>query len=62
MLSYANLLKETVEDPVRKKTPASAAASPMVGANCLGGITAYAMGWLKVGDDGRWKLRGGTSR
>jgi hypothetical protein len=36
-------------DPVRIKTPASAAAGPMVGANCHGGVTAVAMGRLKLG-------------
>ena len=30
-------------------TPDSAAAGPTVGANCRGGITGDAMGWLKVG-------------
>ena len=36
-------------EPVRMKTPASAAASPTVGANCRGGVTTDAMGWLKCG-------------
>ena len=31
------------------KTPASAAAGPTVGANCRGGITADAIGWLMLG-------------
>jgi hypothetical protein len=31
------------------KTPASAAAGPMVGTKCRLGETTYAMGWLKKG-------------
>jgi hypothetical protein len=41
--------EEAMTDPVRMKTPASAAAGPMVGANCRGGVTAVAMGRLKAG-------------
>src|SRR5664279_5007995 len=40
---------EAMTDPVRMKTPASAAAGPTVGANCRGGVTADAMGWLMLG-------------
>ena len=35
--------------PVQIETPASAAAGPTVGANCRGGVTADAMGWLELG-------------
>ena len=35
--------------PVRMETPASAAAGPTVGANCRGGVTADAIGWLMLG-------------
>jgi len=45
-------------DPVRMKTPASAAAGPTVGANCRGGVTADAIGWLEIGADGRWRYPG----
>ena len=45
-------------DPVRIKTPASAAASPTVGANCRGGVKADAIGWLEIGADGRWRYPG----
>src|SRR5664279_3032165 len=48
-------------DPVRMKTPASAAAGPTVGANCRGGVTADAIGWLKLGADGRWRYPGRDS-
>ena len=34
--------------PVRMETPANAATYPMVGANCHGGITEDAIGWLKL--------------
>ena len=37
------------EDSVRMETPASAAASPTVGANCHGGITADAIDRLMLG-------------
>ena len=40
---------EVVMEPVRMKTPASAAAGPTVGANCRGGNTADAIGWLMLG-------------
>ena len=40
---------EAKTDPVRMKTPASAAEGPTVGANCRGGITADAIGWLELG-------------
>ena len=36
-------------EPVRMKTPASAAACPTVGANCRGGVTADAIGMAKCG-------------
>ena len=35
--------------PVRMNTPASATTGPMVGANYRGGVTADAMGRLKLG-------------
>src|SRR3954471_15235134 len=35
--------------PVRMKTPSSTCFCPMVGANCRGGVTADAMGRLKLG-------------
>jgi len=31
------------------ETPANATACPTVGANCRGGVTADAIGWLKLG-------------
>ena len=40
---------ESMMESVRMITPASAAAGPTVGANCRGGITADAIGWLRVG-------------
>ena len=40
---------EVVMEPVRMKTPASAAACPTVGANCRGGVTADAIGMAKCG-------------
>ena len=40
---------ELMMEPVRNITPASAAACPTVGANCRGGITADAIGWLMLG-------------
>ena len=36
------------------KTPASVSVSPTVGANCRGGVTTDAMGWLKCGAE--WTL------
>ena len=36
-------------EPVRMNTPASASDCPTVGANCRGGVTTDAMGWLKCG-------------
>mgnify|MGYP006175564443 CR=1 FL=1 len=35
--------------PVRMKTPAEDAEGPTVGAKCRGIVTAYAIGWLKLG-------------
>ena len=40
---------ESMMEPVRMNTPASAAACPTVGANCRGGNTADAIGWLMLG-------------
>ena len=40
---------DAMKDPVRMKTPASAAAGPTVGANSRGGVTADAIGWLEIG-------------
>ena len=39
-------------DPVRKKNPDS----------CQGVDKTDAIGWLSVGADGRWRLRGGLAR
>ena len=36
------------EEPVRMETPCNATTCPTVGANCRGGITADAIGWLKL--------------
>ena len=55
-------LPDAMIEPVRMKTPASAATDPTVGANCRGGITADAIGWLELGADGRWRHRGGFVR
>src|SRR5664279_3856918 len=52
---------EVMMDPVRMKTPASAAAGPTVGANCRGGVTADAIGWLELGPMDAGGIRGGIA-
>ena len=46
--------RSPVLEPVRMETLANAATCPMVGANCRGGVTADAIGWLKLG--ARWDV------
>ena len=41
--------RSPVLEPVRMETPANAATCPTVGANCHGGVTPDAIGWLKLG-------------
>ena len=48
-------------EPVRMNTPASASDCPTVGANCRGGVTTDAMGWLKCGADGTLLVPGRAS-
>ena len=40
--------RSPVLEPVRMETPANAATRPTMGANCRGGVTADAIGWLKL--------------
>ena len=49
---------EVVMEPVRMKTPASAAVGPTVGANCRGGVTADAIGMAKCGAERTLEVSG----
>jgi hypothetical protein len=48
-------------DSVRMNTTASAAAGPMICANCHRGEQTNAMGWLKLGEMDTGGIRGGRT-